>query len=419
MFALVDCNNFYASCERAFRPDLRNKPIAILSNNDGCIIARSNELKDLGIPMGAPYFKYKRELAEKKVTVFSSNYPLYGDMSTRVANILSELSPEIEVYSIDECFLKYENCNYINFQEKAEFIRDTVQKSTGIPVSVGFAPTKALSKIANRIAKKIAYKTSNVYVIDSEKKRIKALKWIKIEDVWGIGRGNMKRLKEIDVHTGYDFVQLSDQWVRNNMSVVGLRLKKDLQGIPALDLNDNIEKRNIATTRSFDKDYVTYEEVKERVVTFSITCAEKLRKQNSLCESLMVLISSNRHKKNLGEYKNRAIIKLPYPTNSSIEISKFAISALDQIFLEGYHYKRAGVIVMELSNEKQHQLKLFVEANPKHKELMKVMDKLNGDNSERLIKLASQDLERTWKMNQNHLSPRYTTRINEVIRVKS
>lgn len=419
MFALVDCNNFYASCERAFRPDLIGKPIAILSNNDGCIIARSSEAKALNIPMGGPYFKCKDDLKKHGVTVFSSNYPLYGDMSNRVMNILSSLAPEIEVYSIDEAFLKFKDCDYLDFYTHANIILNEVVKSTGIPISIGFAPTKALAKVANKIAKKYASKTNNIHIIDSEEKRIKALKWCKIEDVWGIGRGHIKRLKALNVNNAYEFTQLSDELVKKRMAIVGLRLKKDLEGKPTLDLDQYTEKRNIATTRSFEKDYITYEEVRERITTFTISCAEKLRKQKSQCQCISVFISSNRHKKEEGEYKNGSTIQLPFSTNSSIDLVKFAIHGLDKIFIQGYRYKRAGVIVSQLSPSNQQQLVLFQQKNQRHEKLMEVMDKVNKNTSEHTIKLASQDLERTWKMNQNYLSPRYTTRLSEVIQINA
>ncbi len=417
MFALVDCNNFYASCERAFRPDLKDKPIAILSNNDGCIIARSKEVKELGIRMGAPHFKCKDELKKHNVHVFSSNYALYGDMSNRVMNILASLAPEIEIYSIDEAFLKFKSCDYLNFYEHAELILNKVVKSTGIPISIGFAPTKALAKVANKIAKKYADKTNNIHIVDSEEKRIKALKWCKIEDVWGIGRGHQKRLKALNVNNAYQFTQLSDELVKKRMAIVGLRLKKDLEGKPTLDLDHYTEKRNIATTRSFEKDYTNYEEIRERVATFAVSCAEKLRKQESFCQSISVFISSNRHKKEAGEYKNGVTIQIPFPTNSSIDLVKFAIHGLDKIFVSGYRYKRAGVIVSQLTPENQEQLVLFENKNHKHQKIMEVMDLVNKKDSEHTIKLASQDLERTWKMNQNYLSPRYTTRLKEVIKI--
>ncbi|MEI6185552.1 MAG: Y-family DNA polymerase, partial [Bacteroidota bacterium] len=236
MFALIDCNNFYASCERAFQPTLKNRPVVVLSNNDGCVIARSNEAKALGIPMGAPAFEYKDIFEKQNIFVCSSNYALYGDMSNRVMTILRDYSPEIEIYSIDEAFLKLTGFeNHFNLNEYGKDMRYKVTKGTGIPISIGFAETKALAKVANKIAKKFPDRTGNVYVIDTEEKRIKALKWTRIGDVWGIGRKHCKRLEAINVLTAYDFTLLKDDWIQRYMSIVGLRLKRELQGIPCLD----------------------------------------------------------------------------------------------------------------------------------------------------------------------------------------
>ena len=274
MYALVDCNNFYASCERVFRPNLRNKPIAVLSNNDGCVIARSNEAKALGVPMGAPAFKFKELFEKNNIHVFSSNYALYGDMSSRVMNLLSTFSPDIEIYSIDEAFLQFKGFNLFELQSYAETIKRTVDKGTGIPISIGIAPTKALSKVANRVAKKFPKKTGGVYIIDSEEKRLKALKWLAVEDVWGIGRKHAKRLQAKSIFKAYDFINLPDDWVRQQMSVVGLRLKHELEGKPTLSLDTIQNKKAIATTRSFDKMYDDFYTIKERVSTFAISCAE-------------------------------------------------------------------------------------------------------------------------------------------------
>ena len=236
MFALVDCNNFYASCERVFNPKLDKKPIVILSNNDGCVISRSNEAKALGIPMGAPAFKYDPIFKKNKVHVFSSNFPLYGDMSNRVMSILSKYTPSIEIYSIDEAFLEFKGFENYNLENYGKKIRKTILKWTGIPVSIGFAPTKALAKVANRISKKLDNKTGGVYVINSKEKKDKALKWLKIEDVWGIGFKHAARLKSYKINKAYDFTMLPDDWVRKQMSVVGLRLKKELEGESVLSL---------------------------------------------------------------------------------------------------------------------------------------------------------------------------------------
>jgi DNA polymerase V len=417
MFALIDCNNFYASCERVFRPDLIGKPIVVLSNNDGCVIARSNEAKALGIPMGAPAFENEELFKKHNVHVYSANFALYGDMSQRVMSILSEYSPEVEIYSIDEAFLDLDGFDYFNLQDYGQEMQRRVTKWTGIPVSVGIAPTKALAKVANRIAKKYPSETKSVYIIDNEEKRIKALKWLKIEDVWGIGRQHTKRLNAINVNNAFEFTQLYDSWVKKNLSVVGLRLKHDLQGIPSIIMEEIQAKKNIATTRSFDKNYTKLEQLQERVTTFAVSCAEKLRKQKSCCNTMMVFIQTNGHRQDLPQYSRNIVVKLPFPTNSSIELANFANQALEKIFRNGYSYKKAGVIVMDFSEENKTQLKIFENSNPKHIPLMKTMDKINNTFGQQKIKLASQDLKKVWKMRQEKLSPRYTTKLDEVITV--
>jgi len=417
MFALVDCNNFYASCERVFRPDLIRKPVVVLSNNDGCVIARSNEAKAIGIPMGAPAFEYEMLLKKYNVHVFSANFALYGDMSQRVMSILSEYAPDMEIYSIDEAFLKLDNFEKFDLQSYGQEIQRRVVKWTGIPVSVGIAPTKALAKAANRIAKKFPEKTESVYLINSDDKRIKALKWLKIEDVWGIGRQHGKRLIAKSVNTAYDFTQLDDAWVKKNMSIMGLRLKHDLQGVPVLDLEVPQPKKNIATTRSFEKNYTEFEQIKERVTTFAVSCAEKLRHQHSCCNTMMVFIHTNGHRKDLTQYSRNIVVKLPFPTNSSIELAKFATQALEKIFRNGYCYKKAGVIVMDFTPEDQKQIAIFENSNPKHIPLMQAVDRINDSFGQQKIKLASQDLHKVWKMKQEKLSQRYTTDINEIISI--
>lgn len=419
MFALVDCNNFYASCERVFQPGLNGKPVVILSNNDGCVIARSNEAKEAGIPMGAPAFKYRDILVEKNIHVFSSNFTLYGDMSARVMSLMERFTPSIEIYSIDEAFLYFEEREDVDFQLLGEQIKRTIFRSTGIPISIGFATTKSLAKVANRIAKKFPQETKGSYVIDSEDKRTKALKWLPVGDIWGVGSRSAKRLIKFGVKTAYHFTQLSDAKVRKELSIVGLRLKKDLSGEVTLRLEDDIkDKRSISTTRTFEKNYSDPEEIKERISTFAVSCAEKLRKDNLYCNSIFVFIRTNKHRSDLPQTATSTFVKLPYPTNSNIELSKFATNAFKQIFKEGYHYKRAGVIVSDIVNGNSRQLNLFEESNPKHKALMKTIDKLNQNlGQKKKIRLASQDLNRVWKMKQEKLSPNYTTCLSDIIRV--
>jgi DNA polymerase V len=417
MFALIDCNNFYASCQRVFRPDLIGKPIVVLSNNDGCVIARSNEAKNLGIPMGAPAYQYNKLFKEKNVEVFSANFALYGDMSQRVMDLLSEYAPEIEVYSIDEAFLKLEGFDYFDLEKYASQMQLRVTKCTGIPISVGIARTKALAKVANRIAKKFPDRTKNVYVIDTDEKRIKALKWLKIEDVWGIGRKHSKRLKALGINTAYDFTQLSDGWVKANLAIVGLRLKQDLQGNPTLDLEEIESQKNISTTRSFQENYTKLSQLEERITTFAVSCAEKLRKQKSCCNTIMVFINTNRFRTELGQYNQNIIVKLPFPTNSSLEIAKFAVEALHRIFKEGYEYKKAGVVLMNFTDEDKLQVNLFDNTDARHKILMESMDKINAKHGQHKIKLASQDFSKMWKMKQENLSPCYTTKLSDIIQV--
>ncbi len=420
MFALVDCNNFYASCERVFQPQFNGKPVAILSNNDGCVISRSDEAKAIGLPMGAPAFKYEAFFKEHDVKVFSSNYPLYGDMSERVMNILGQFTPDVEIYSIDEAFLQFKGFDTYDFNDYGLQIRQRVLKWTGIPTCVGIAPTKALSKVANKIARKFPAKTQGVYVIDTEEKRIKALKWLKIEDVWGIGYGNAKKLKLKQVITAYDFTLLSDDWVKSNLAIVGLRLKNELLGISNLALDEPItSKKAIATTRSFEGTLNNFEDLRERVATFAISASEKLRKQQSCCNMLYVFIKNNKHNK-IGETYQSAstIVHLPYPTDSSLTISKHAIEGLTRIYKKGLHYKKAGVVLMGLVPNNQRQLNLFVEENPKHQKLMATIDTFNKTYGDLKIRLGQQDLKRTWKMRQERLSPKFTTNINEILTVK-
>ena len=419
MFALIDCNNFYVSCERVFNPKLNNRPVVVLSNNDGCAISRSNEAKALGIPMGAPAFKYEKIFRKHNVEVFSSNFTLYGDMSSRVMSILSKYTPNIEIYSIDEAFLKFDGFVNYDLESYCKKIQKIVLKHTGIPISIGIAPTKALSKVANRIAKKFPEKTNGVHLIDSDKKRVKALKWLKIKDVWGIGFRHTERLKNIGIHTAYDFINLEDGWVRKNMSVVGLRLKKELEGKSVLSLEEvRSPKKAIATTRSFEGTIADYEKIKERISTFAICCAEKLRAQQSNCSSIYVFIRSNKFQKNKPQYRNGIVITIPFSSNSNIVISKYAIEGLKKIFRQDIDYKKAGVIVMGLNSINNYQYNLFENEDIKHQDLMRTIDSIQKKEGQSKIKLASQDLKKRWKMKQEKLSASYTCKINEIIKVK-
>lgn len=417
MYALVDCNNFYVSCERVFNPNLQNQPIVVLSNNDGCVISRSNEAKKLGIPMGAPAFQIIKQYKDQGVRIFSSNYPLYGDLSNRVVTILRSYCPDLEIYSIDESFLHFTGFETLDLHQHCVKMRKEVLQYTLLPTCVGIASTKALAKVANLIAKKFS-ELDGIYAIDSEEKRIKALKWLAIEDVWGIGRKFSKKLKAQGVHKAYDFTILSDAFVKKHYSIIGLRLKKELQGISVLELEETSNKKSIATTRSFDITYTDKEYIKERISTFAASCAEKLRKQQSTCTLVTVFIYTNRFQKEQPQYYKSINITLPFPTNSSIEIIKQAKKGLDVIFKMGYAYKKAGVIVSGLAPENEKQFNLFGYEHLKHPELMRVMDKLNLKYGEQKIKVACQALDKTWTMRQEHLSPNYTTSWNEILTIE-
>ena len=419
MYALVDCNNFYASCERVFQPQLNGKPIVILSNNDGCVISRSYEAKDLGIPMGAPEFKIREQLKQQNVQVFSSNYALDGDLSSRVMKILEGFTPHVEVYSIDEAFLNFDGMKISDYRDYGLQMKVRIQKWLSMPICVGFAETKALSKVANKIAKKFQIRTQGVYIIDSEEKRIKALKWTKIEDVWGIGFRLTKKMLAKNIRTAYDFtLPHNESFIKKEMGVVGIRLKYELEGKSVIEMEEPKDKKNIAITRSFDGNIRTFDEMKERVSTFATVCAEKLRKQKSCCYGVILYLRKDKYKVDTQQYNFYKMETLPYASNSSITLSGVAVKLLKEIFEEGEIYKKAGILITQIIPENQKQFHLFEEENPKHLKLMEVMDAYHRKTGERKIRLGNQDLQRTWKMRQNHLSRKYTTDFKQIFEVQ-
>ncbi|WP_264548405.1 Y-family DNA polymerase [Flavobacterium sp. N2820] len=419
MYALVDCNNFYVSCERVFQPQYNGKPVVVLSNNDGCIISRSYEAKAIGIPMGAPEFKVRDVIKQHNIKVFSSNYALYGDLSQRVMKILEGFCPSVEVYSIDEAFLNFNGVSLSDYHQYGVTIQNKLMKWLSIPTGIGFAPTKALAKLANRIAKKFPERTNGVYVIDTDEKRIKALKWTKIEDVWGIGYRLTKKMQGQRILTAYDFtLPHNESFIKREMGVVGMRLKYELEGKSVLSLEEPKTKKNIAITRSFEKDIVSYSELKERVSTFASVCAEKLRKQNSCCYGVILFLKKDKFKANGERYNFYKMSTLPFPSNTSFSISNLALKMLSELYKEGDSYKKAGVIVTEIIPANQRQFHLFDDENPKFQKIMEVMDAQHAKFGERKIRLGNQDLQRTWKMKQYHLSRKYTTNIKEILVIK-
>ncbi len=389
MFALVDGNNFYASCERVFNPALRDKAIVVLSNNDGIIIARSNEAKALGIKMGTPTFEIKDLIAAKKVLAFSTNFALYGDMSQRMMRIFRDFTPDIEVYSIDEAFLDFSGFKQIDLKQTGIDLRQKVLKYIGIPVSVGFGPSKTLAKIANKIAKK--YMKNGVALIDTPKKIEKALKMTPIDDVWGIGRQYTRFLQKYQVQTAWDFTRLPDHFIRKNMSVNGLRTKQELLGIACIPMAYHPEPRKaIRTARTFAKSKSGYDEVSEAVSTFAASCARKLREQGSVANLVTVFIRTNKFDKKNPYYANSFTLQVN-ATSSSIDLIKAAKKALQIIFKEGLFYKKAGVMVSGLISETHRQLSLFDDQNfAKHKQLMQTIDRLNNRAGLSVVKFAAE-----------------------------
>ena len=415
MFALVDCNNFYASCERVFNPKIENKPVIVLSNNDGCVIARSNESKALGIKMGEPAFKLKSLIEKNNINVFSTNFALYGDLSKRVMNVMRNEVNQMEVYSIDEAFLDFSD--YAT-KERGVALKEKVRQWTGIPVSVGIAHTKVLSKVASHIAKK--HTRSGVFMFDDEDLIRRALNVFPVEDLWGVGRKNAKRLKEAGIHTALQFRECDSNWIRRNMSVNGVRLQKELFGEVCypLELKRN-RKKNICTARSFGAEVKELSKLQEAISSHANTCARKLREEKSCCASISVFINTNPFKPQAKQYNPYKVIQLDVPTNDSLEIVKIAIKELESIYRSDCIYKKAGVIVGKIVPQEQVQLSLFDKLNRgKRKSINKAVDKLNAVMGRDKVRLAVQGSGRKWKLKQEKLSPCYTTRLSDMLKVR-
>ena len=416
MLALADCNNFYASCERLFQPKLEYKPVVVLSNNDGCVIARSNEAKAIGIKMGEPAFKIKTLIEQHNVHVFSTNFALYGDLSKRVMNTLRSEVQKMEVYSIDEAFMSFEGEG--KPEEKALMIKQKVAKYVGIPVSIGVAPTKALCKVANHIAKK--YIKTGVFLLDDEKLIERALKWFSVEELWGVGRRYAKKLKSMGIHTAWDLCQLDDNWIRRNLTVEGLKLVKELKGEQCFHLEETApRKKNICTARSFGKEIATLQELKEAVSNHANTCAKKLRKERSCCNKLTVFISTNPYKLQVKQYYGVKSFAFHTPTSDSMEIVKASLDILKLLYREDCIYKKAGVIVRDIVPEEQVQLNLFDNINrDKRKAINQAVDNINNRIGRDTVKLAVQGYGRKWRLKQERLSPCYSTRLDETLVVR-
>ena len=411
MFALVDCNNFYASCERVFDPRLEQRPIVVLSNNDGCVIARSNEAKALGIAMGEPAFQKEEVYAKHNVAVFSSNFALYGDMSQRVMRTLAQHSAAMEIYSIDEAFLECGGLTADGLDRFGSQLRKTVKQWTGIPVSIGVAPTKTLAKVANHVAKRLP-DNSGVCVLEKDETIEYCLKKLPVEKLWGVGQRYALFLRSWGINTAWDLRRMPEGWVKDNMTVVGLRLQKELKGEPCIPMEHNPQKKKeICTSRSFGTMVTELDELKQAVSMYATRCSEKLRAQNSCTNLVEVFLHTNPFRPDLPQYKNVRFVRLPVASNSTLSIVQAALRGLRSIYRAGYQYKKAGVIVSGLVPSNTIQYNLFHSTDEdRHMRLMNAMDTVNDREGRDILRVAEQGFDRRWTLRQERLSPCYTTR---------
>lgn len=419
IFALVDCNNFYASCERVFNPKLEGKPIVVLSNNDGCVVARSNEAKALGIGMGVPEFQIRPLLRTHKVRVFSSNYSLYGDMSQRVMETLDQFCPESEVYSIDEAFMSLSGFTSRNLTEYGRMIRATVKQWTGIPVSVGIAETKTLAKIANRIAKRTP-DTGGVFDLRACADRDVLLSLIAVHDVWGIGPSHAHLLKQHGITTAGQLRQVDDQWIRKHMGIVGLRLVLELRGVSCLELEHcPPPKQSLTCSRAFGTAISSLTEMEEAISSYTSRVAEKLRREHLAATVLTVFLTTNEFKDE-PQYRNALTIKLPVATTHTHELIRSALQGIKRLYRDGYRYKKAGVMLTGLISMEQVQADLFDHHDRvRSTRLMSTLDAVNERWGAGTLQYASSGITKTWKTQFHRRSPAYTTHWDELPLVKA
>ena len=400
--ALVDCNSFYVSCERLFNPRIRKKPVVVLSNNDGCIISRSNEAKALGIKMGEPYFKAKDIIVKNKVEVFSSNYSLYGDLSRRVMRTLKRFNSDIEVYSIDEAFMDLSNFPDNEVEKVAQEIRATVLQWTGIPTSIGIAKTKTLSKVANHIAKKKQSGITNFIGVENIDP---LLEKVDINDVWGVGRQLTKFYHKNGIYNAKQLKNKSNTWIKKSSNVLGSRTAMELRGVSCIDLEKTKSKRkSCVVSRSFGQRIEKYQELKEAVAGYCLNASEKIRSESLVAKSITVFIRTSPFQSRFGYYSNSKTIDFPIGTNDSIEIVKTALTALESIFKNGYRYQKAGVLLSGLSESTNNKNLFSSEKDNKISNLMKSIDNTNYRYGRSTLSLASAGVQKRWNMRRQYSS---------------
>ncbi len=416
MIGLVDCNNFYASCERVFNPALRGKPIVVLSNNDGCVIARSNEAKALGLRMGDPFFRVRDLLERENVAVFSSNYNLYGDMSRRVMMLLADMTPGISQYSIDECFVDLSGLT--DLPEFGRKVVDTIMRGTGIPVTMGVAETKTLAKVASHFGKKWAG-YNGVCIIDTEEKREKALRLLPVEEVWGVGRRHAETLHYHGIRMAWDLTQKSGQWVRRLLSVTGERTWRELRGESCISMDDLPQKQSICTSRSFPDDGLSaLAPLEEAVANFAATCQRKLRAQDSACSSMTVFAYTSRFRTDVPSHFINRTVHFRVATSAVNEIVAAAVAALRHDFSEGARYKKAGVILWNICAAGSVQGDLFDHIDrDRQGRLSRAIDEINRRNGRSTVRVAVQGTDHSWHMKSEHVTRQYTTNLKELLEV--
>ncbi|HHG0454654.1 Y-family DNA polymerase [Citrobacter freundii] len=422
MFALVDVNSFYASCETAFRPDLKGRPVVVLSNNDGCVIARNAEAKRAGVKMGDPYFKQKDLFRRYGVVCFSSNYELYADMSSRVMSTLEAMSPRCEIYSIDEAFCDLtgvRNCRVL--QEFGQELKDAVYQNTGLAVGVGIAQTKTLAKLANHAAKKWQRQTGGVVDLSNLDRQRKLMAALPVDEVWGVGRRISKKLEAMGIKTVLDLADTDIRFIRKHFNVVLERTVRELRGEPCLELEEFAPvKQEIVCSRSFGERITDYDAMRQAICSYASRAAEKLRGEHQYCRFISTFVKTSPFALNEQYYGNSASVKLLTPTQDSRDIIAAATRSLDAIWKDGHRYQKAGVMLGDFFSQGIAQLNLFDDNAPRRgsEKLMEVLDHLNAKDGRGTLYFAGQGIQQQWQMKREMLSPRYTTRFSDLIIVK-
>jgi DNA polymerase V len=418
MYALADCNNFFVSCERVFNPGLNGRPVVVLSNNDGCAVSRSNEAKALGIKMGVPLYQIRDIVEKYRVAVFSSNFALYGDMSGRVHMTLQQLAPAIEIYSIDEAFLDLRGMEHTDLDAFAKKTSALCLRNTGIPVSIGVAPTKTLAKVASKVCKSRP-ELQGGYFLHEQEQIERILPTIAVEDIWGIGRRYARMLHGYGIHTAAAFVSLPPDWVQKQMSIVGLRTWKELRGESCIEFSDHVPpKKQICISRSFAREICDFDALSQQVSLFASMVCEKLRRQKSASYQAIVFLLTNRFKENVPQQCESRMITFPVATSSTLEINKAVLKELRVLYKKGYGYKKAGVVLTGIIPEEAVQLDLYDTTDRmKHSRLMKVMDEVNTRIGRGTLSVATESAEGI-RMNRQRLSPQYTTKWSDIPLVK-